>query len=94
MSRRLLTTTEVAARLAPGCKDPLAWFYRHRRDLVERHGFPPPVPGCGRRWDPAALDAWLDARLPAGAIDSRAVVTIDWDARLAERGRAIAGSAA
>lgn len=33
----------------------------------EAEGFPPPVLGRGRgaRWDPAAIDAWLDSRMPA-----------------------------
>ena len=53
MNRKLLTTAEVAAKLGR----PVEWLYKNRNKLV---GFPPPVQGCGYRWDPAAIDAWLD----------------------------------
>jgi len=52
------------------------WFSRHRAQL-EAQGFPRPVPGCGRRWDPAAIEAWLAAQRP-GAVD-------EWEARLRAR---------
>jgi hypothetical protein len=38
------------------------WFYRQRPRL-EAAGFPAPMPGCGLRWDPAAVAAWQDAQL-------------------------------
>lgn len=62
-SRRLLTAAEVAIRLGRT----VGWFRRNRPELEERHGFPRPVDGCGMRWDPLALDRWLDARLPGAA---------------------------
>lgn len=66
MSRTLLTTAQVAARLGhPGAAG-VAWFYRHRRAL-RADRFPEPVTGCGYRWDPAAIDAWLDGDQPHSA---------------------------
>lgn len=37
-------------------------WYRKRRDL-ERRGFPQPTPGFTNRWDPVAIDLWLDANI-------------------------------
>lgn len=56
--RQLLTAPMVAAAL--GYKH--GWFSRNRAMLQTRHGFPPPIDGCGMRWDPAAIEDWLDAR--------------------------------
>ena len=56
--RQLLTAPQVATLL--GYK--AGWFQRHRARLEEQHGFPKPVDGCGMRWDPAAIQDWLDAR--------------------------------
>jgi predicted DNA-binding transcriptional regulator AlpA len=36
-----------------------SWFYEHRAEL-ERCGFPLPLPVV-RRWNPPAVDAWVDA---------------------------------
>jgi hypothetical protein len=52
---RLWQAAQVADRLA---MTPAAFCARRRR-LEEDHGFPPPVPGLGRRWNPAAIEAWL-----------------------------------
>lgn len=52
---RLLSAQEVAALL----HRQMNWFYKHRRRL-EALGFPRPVPGMGRRWDPVAIRHWLD----------------------------------
>ncbi len=57
--RTLLSSAQVAQRLAHATH----WFYRHKKRLIEREGFPPPV--LANKWDPAAIDAWLDARMPA-----------------------------
>lgn len=95
--RTLLTAAEVAARLRPGSAGALDWFYRRKKGLIADHGFPPPVPGCGNRWDPAALDRWLDAQDPrapkpaaAPAAPAAANDETDWTAILAARGQAIA----
>jgi hypothetical protein len=58
--RRLWHAHQVAEALGltPGA------FSARRRRLEEEHGFPPPVAGVGRRWDPAAIEAWLDAQRP------------------------------
>lgn len=55
MSVRLLSYADVAACLAVT----RSWLHRNRRALAVQHGFPPPVPGMGLRWDPLAIDAWL-----------------------------------
>ena len=67
--RILLTSAQVAARLGHKA----SWFLRRRPSLEADHGFPRPVDGCGMRWDPAAIERWLDARLPAGAADDLAL---------------------
>lgn len=59
--RQLLTAPQVARAL--GYRH--AWFLRHRARLEAEHGFPGPVDGCGLRWDPAAIEDWLDARRQA-----------------------------
>jgi hypothetical protein len=52
---RLWQAAQVADRLA---MTPAAFNARRRR-LEADHGFPPPVPGLGRRWNPAAIEGWL-----------------------------------
>ena len=59
-SRELLTAPLVARKLGRS----LNWFYRHRTELEDDHSFPRTVRGCGTRWDPRAIEAWLDAQLP------------------------------
>lgn len=59
--RELLTAPMVAKALGRS----LSWFAKHRVELEECHGFPKSVRGCGTRWDPRAIDAWLDQQLPA-----------------------------
>ena len=58
--RDLLKTAEVADRLGHHVE----WFYKNRRRLEQDYGFPPPVRGMRHRWDPAAIDAWLDRQFP------------------------------
>jgi hypothetical protein len=53
--QRLLTAHQVAEILA---LDSARAFAQRRRRLEEEHGFPRPVPGVGRRWDPLAIEAW------------------------------------
>lgn len=53
--QRLLTAHQVAELLA--LDGPRAFAQRRRR-LEAEHGFPPPVPGVGQRWDPLAIEAW------------------------------------
>lgn len=71
-ARQLLTAPQVAAQLGHRA----AWFYRNRARLQQQHGFPPPVDGCGLRWDPVAIGAWLDRRAhtPAPAADPEQVL--------------------
>jgi len=77
--RQLLTAPQVAGLLGyrPG------WFTRHRSRLEAEHGFPQPVDGCGMRWDPAAIEDWLDARRHA----TRLVVADAAEQLLIERAR-------
>lgn len=93
MTRDLLTRDQVARKLAKtGC-----WFQRHRKALEAGDGFPPAVLGRGRgaRWDPAAIDAWLDQRMPKALRGPQLEVTIepDWEAKLIERLPRAAGQA-
>jgi predicted DNA-binding transcriptional regulator AlpA len=66
--RHLLTAPQVAAAL--GYK--LSWFHRHRASLVAERAFPAPIAGCGMRWDPRAIESWLDWQLPAAGRSAEA----------------------
>lgn len=59
--RDLLDAAGVAQKL----RHSRDWFYRQYPGLLQR-GFPEPVPGMGRRWDPAAINAWLDQQANPG----------------------------
>lgn len=61
MPRDLLTAAQVARKLGRS----LSWFQRNRATLEATKSFPRPVDGCGHRWDPAAIDAWLNRQLPS-----------------------------
>lgn len=80
--RDLLTSAQVARRFARS----LAWFRRARPQL-EAKGFPLPVDGCGLRWDPVAIDDWLDAQRP------RRPASEDGEAELIRRAQAMAPAA-
>lgn len=82
MLRQLLTAPQVAAAL--GYR--YGWFIRHRARLEADHSFPAPVDGLGLRWDPAAIEDWLDARRQA----TRAVVAPAAEDILIQRARAMA----
>lgn len=58
--RTLLNRPAVARRLGISVER----FYRNRREL-EAAGFPKPAFGrmSGERWDPLAIDRWLDAKM-------------------------------
>jgi len=58
--RALLDAVGVARRLGHNPE----WLHRNKAALIAAHGFPPPVPGCGNRWDPLSIDAWLDRQMP------------------------------
>ena len=53
--RRCLDDVQVAAKLGRDRE----WFHRNKKRLIEEEGFPKPLPIL-RRWDEAAIDAWLD----------------------------------
>lgn len=57
--RKLLDITTMIDRLNVS----LDWWRHNHRHLREAHGFPAAVPGFPHRWDPVAVDAWLDALL-------------------------------
>lgn len=59
--RRLLPRAELAAKLGHATE----WFNKHLPELLA-DGFPPPALGTrsGARWDPAAVDDWLDRKRP------------------------------
>ena len=80
----LLTKHGVAERLY----HTLHWFAYHRAKL-EAAGFPPPVPACGERWDPQAIDNWI-ARQRGETVET----TIDPHIQAAEQARISAGFAA
>lgn len=95
MREPLLTFPEVAERLGV----PLNSLYRNHRVLREEHGFPAPVPGLGRRWDPQAIENWLATQrgepVPIGQLlppDTTTAEVFDWqqelDRRALEMGRA------
>lgn len=53
--RRCLDEVQVAAKLGRNRQ----WFASNKKRLIEEEGFPKPLPIL-RRWDEAAIDAWLD----------------------------------
>ena len=79
--RQLLTAPMVARGLSRS----VGWFLRNRADLESDHGFPAPVDGCGMRWDPAAIEDWLDARRKRAVPPELAA-----EATLIQRARAMA----
>lgn len=84
--RDLISAAEVAAKLGHA----IDWFYR-RRDRLERDlDFPPCVAGCGKRWDPEAIDRWLDAQMPAGLRSEGIRADDPWPRRLDARASALA----
>jgi predicted DNA-binding transcriptional regulator AlpA len=83
--RQLLTSAQVGRALGHSA----TWFLRRRADL-EATGFPRPVDQCGMRWDPAAIEDWLDAQRRAAAAPCAA----SGEAVLVARARAMAACAA
>ena len=81
--RTLWQAAQVAQRLGIS---PAAFAQRRRR--LEDAGFPPPVPGLCRRWNPAAIEAWLDQQ--AGGIPNSQLV--DPETILVARARAMAAA--
>lgn len=84
MTRTLLTYDDLARRLAalnPDGSVNRSWMHENLPALYRR-GFPRPV--VPRRWDPAAIDAWLDAQLPDHLRPAPAagVTETDWAAAL------------
>jgi hypothetical protein len=79
--RQALTAAEVALHL----RRSLPWFHRHRPAL-EARGFPPPMDGCGLRWDPRAIERWQDSLLPPAPATADAKA----EATLIERARQMA----
>ena len=85
--RNLISAAGVAVKLGHATD----WFYR-RRDHLERDlGFPPCVAGCGKRWDPEAIDRWLDAQMPAELRSEGIRVDHKWAGRLDARAADLAG---
>jgi predicted DNA-binding transcriptional regulator AlpA len=84
--RVLMTAPQVAAAL--GYRH--GWFLRNRARLEAEHGFPGPVDGCGLRWDPAAIEDWLDRRRQV----TRAAAGEAAETILIERARRMAGEVA
>jgi predicted DNA-binding transcriptional regulator AlpA len=85
--RTLLDLRDLAKRI----KRSLDWTYRALPGLIADHGFPAPLPGLGKRWDPVAVDAWLDAQLAPELSPARpqaAAAAPDWEAELIRRARA------
>lgn len=95
MTARLITRDELLQILQVS-KD---WFARHRHQLAER-GFPAPMAALrpAERWDPAAVQAWIDSQRPqhlhAGARaagSGRPANDVSISETLAERARRLAG---
>lgn len=81
--RKLLDRPAVAARLNITVQK-----FMRSRDALAAAGFPRPVFGsrAGERWDPVAIDRWLDLRMPAAPCGSeRGAAGGDYDALLDER---------
>ena len=92
VDRTLITAAVVAAKL----RHPTVWFYRNRKMLESKYGFPTKISGCGNRWDPAAIDRWLDSQMPEdlrNEDEKRKDEADAMDVRLAKRGALIVGRA-
>lgn len=74
-NRILLTRAEVCARLKQSEK----WFTKYRLRLETQHGFPRALPPTFNRWDPKAIDLWLDRFIPQGSTRPSDVVTLTID---------------
>jgi hypothetical protein len=57
--RTLLDNEQVADRLHVTYD----WWMRNKRRLIDKEGFPGEVRGIPQRWDPAAVNRWLDAQM-------------------------------
>jgi predicted DNA-binding transcriptional regulator AlpA len=88
---QVLTIPQVAATLGLTT----AAFYKRHHKLREQHGVPPPLPGLGHRWDPAAIAAWIGRQgNPTAAETPPPANDIDvWQQRLDERAARLAGRA-
>ena len=85
---QVLTCSQVAQLL----NMKLPTFYPRQRSLIEVHGFPPPVPGLGRRWDPQAIAAWIARQSGTTAAPTPAAnEDDDWAAKLDGRAAAFSG---
>lgn len=73
VDRKLMTYRQVAEQ---GFGKPVAWLYRHMAELQEQ-GFPKPL--IGRQFDPAAIDAWLNGRIPREKIEGKTEISITVD---------------
>lgn len=65
LDRILLDRAGVARKLGISVEQ----AYRHLPGMIAAQGFPRPVWGNARgaRWDPVAIDRWLDSRLTPAA---------------------------
>jgi len=89
--RTLLDRAGVARKLGMTVET----LYRRLAEL-EADGFPKPVHGrmSGARWDPVAIDRWLDRKLPPELADTANAVRgePDWDALLDGKAEQIGGA--
>lgn len=76
----VLTLAELAARLQVSRQ----WLARRHGHLRAAHGFPPPLPGLGLRWDPRAVDAWIARQTQAPDTSEREASSpaLDWSSVL------------
>jgi hypothetical protein len=65
MLREAVTEAEIERAL----RQPPGWFRRHWGWLRRKHRFPLPLPlpGRDRRWDPLAIERWMDGAQGAPA---------------------------
>jgi hypothetical protein len=57
--RTLLDNDQVADRLHVTYD----WWMRNKKRLIGEEHFPPEVKGIPQRWDPRAVDRWLDVQM-------------------------------
>ena len=87
MNRTLLTPATLAEKMGyPNATS----FSNKRKQLIDEFGFPSPIPGT-KRWDPRAVDDWLDQLNPANQSlelgQTDAEETSEWEAILEKRTR-------
>lgn len=84
MNRQLITRKRVAETLGHS----ESWF-RANYGTLKGKGFPKPVPDCGLRWDPKAVEIWLDLQLDSKLRINDNFIEHRWEQDLISRAQSL-----